>query len=123
MINATATAIDQPTQIAPTAPMVLAAFMHMPNALAHVSGGSILNALGGSSTLMHWVTPHVVFLDGITPQACPSPSKPSPKGIPIRLSGVSSDMEPSINNQLPSPMFTGGHFLSRKEDCELDYCF
>jgi hypothetical protein len=63
-MNASATLIDQPTQIVPTEEMVLAAFMHMSNALAHASRGSIWNALGGRSTVIHWVTPHILFWMG-----------------------------------------------------------
>jgi hypothetical protein len=122
-MNATATSIDQQTQISPTAAMELAEFIHMSNALAHVSNGSIRNALGGRFNVIHWVTPHILLLDGTPPQACPFLSQPAPRGVLIRLSGVSSAIEPSRNKHLPSPMFTGGHFLSRKEDCELEYCF
>jgi hypothetical protein len=94
MLNATVTVIVRQTQLAPTVAMALAASTHMSNALAHAKGGSIRNALGGRSILMHWVTPHILFLGGTTPHVCPFRYQPAPRGVRIPLSGVSSAMEP-----------------------------
>jgi hypothetical protein len=65
----------------------------------------------------------ILLLAGMPPHACPLPCPPAHMGAPTHHFGVSSNMEPSHNHHLPSPMLTGRHFLSRKGYCELEYCF